>query len=196
MRAAGPRQLSFLLLVLLFGLGVPHEAAAQSFGCHIGLRQQPRIWVYTDTDGARRQLRHYEISESIGAVLEDLAPAYRRRAYPVEVIRNAETRRLVEGMDLFSCVSGKLLRVQVGLRRLLKNPKNPKTINLMTVTFDLSDHSKLDDTRKVHLGPFRLLGVDPNNPAEVKAALSPIIADRVADCVFGSDAACAAVRSR
>ena len=196
MSAAGPRRGTFLPLVLLVGLVVPGEAAAQSFGCHIGLRQQPRIWVYTDTDGARQQPRHYEISESVGAVLNDLAPAYRRRAYPVEVIRNADTRRLVEGMDLFSCVSGKLLKVQVGLRRLLKNPENPKTITLMTVSFDLSDHSKLDDTREVHLGPFRLLGVDPNDAAEVKAALSPIIADRVADCVFGSTAACAAVRSR
>ena len=196
MRAVGRRRQPMLLLVLLFGLGVPGEAAAQSFGCHIGLRQQPRIWVYTDTDGARRRLRHHEISESVGAVLRDLAPTYRRRAYPVEVIRNADTRRLVEGMDLFSCVSGKLLKVQVGVRRLLKNPENPETITLMTVTFDLSDHSKLDETKKVLLGPFRLLGVDLNDPKEVKAALSPIIANRVADCVFGSDAACAAVRSR
>ena len=196
MRAVGRRRQPMLLLVLLFGIGVPGEAVAQSFGCHIGFRQQPRIWVYTDTDGARRHLRHYEISESVGAVLKDLAPAYRRRAYPVEVIRNADTRRLVEGMDLFSCVSGKLLRVQVGVRRLLKNPEDPETITLMTVTFDLSDHSKLDETKKVLLGPFRLLGVDLNDPKEVKAALSPIIANRVADCVFGSDAACAAVRSR
>ena len=46
------------------------EARAQSFGCQVGFRQKPRVWIYTDTEGAAGRLDSVAISETLGAVLE------------------------------------------------------------------------------------------------------------------------------
>ena len=61
----------------------------------------------------------------------------------------------------------------------------------MSLTFTLRDPRKLEATREVELGPFRLLLADPGDAGSLKAALSPIIAERLADCLFdGEQGAC------
>ncbi|MDJ0943589.1 MAG: hypothetical protein QNJ30_09000 [Kiloniellales bacterium] len=174
-----------LAVILLPGLTV--EVRAQSFGCLIGFRQQPRIWIYTDPEGAGRRLRPVRISETVGEVLEELAPEDGRRPYSFEVVRNNEAHNLIDDLDLLSCTSGKRLDVAVRSRKILKYPEDPKSFTLMSFTFTLRDPRKLKTTREVELGPFRLLLADPGDPGSLKAALAPIIAERLADCLFDAD---------
>ena len=190
----------FAMAVLLLGLilvsgltllpGWSAEVRAQSFGCQIGFRQQPRIWIYTDTEGAGRRLEPVRISETVGAVLEELAPQGERRPHRFEVVRNNEAHNLLDDLDLLSCTSGKRLDVLVHARKILKFPEDPKSFTLISLTFTLREQRKLEAVRTVELGPFRLLLADPQNPGSLKAALSPIIAERLADCLFDGDIAC------
>ncbi len=180
----------FLLLGLTLVPGWTAEVRAQSFGCQIGFRQQPRIWIYTDTEGAGRRLEPVRISETVGAVLEELAPEGRRRPYRFEVVRNNDAHNLLDDLDVLSCTSSKRLDVAVRARKILKFPEDPKSFTLISLTFTLREQRKLEATRTVELGPFRLLLADPDDPGSLKTALSPIIAERLADCLFDSDFAC------
>ncbi len=170
-----------LVLGLVLLTGWTAEVRAQSFGCLIGFRQQPRIWIYTDTEGAGRRLETVRISETVGEVLEELAPEGGRIPYSFEVVRNNDAHRLIDELDLLSCTSGKRLDVAVETRKILKYPEDPKSFTLMSFTFTLRDPRKLEESKRVELGPFRLLLDDPGG---LKAALSPIIAERLADCLF------------
>jgi len=180
----------FLALGLTLLPGWTVEVRAQSFGCQIGFRQQPRIWIYTDTEGAGRRLKPVRISETVGAVLEELAPEDGRTPYSFEVVRNNDAHHLLDDLDLLSCTSGKRLDVLVQARKILKFPEDPKSFTLLSLTFTLRDPRKLEATQAVELGPFRLLLADPHDSGSLKAALSPIIAERLADCLFDDHLAC------
>ena len=181
-----------LCLVPAFALlpGRTAEVRAQSFGCMIGFRQQPRVWIYTDSEGAGRRLETVRISETVGEVLEELAPEGGRIPYSFEVVRNNDAHHLLDDLDLLSCTSGKRLDVAVRTRKILKYPEEPRSFTLMSLTFTLRDPHKLEETRRVELGPFRLLLDDAGDPGGLKAALTPIIAERLADCLFDADLAC------
>ena len=186
----GPLTLGPLTLGLVLLTGWTAEVRAQSFGCLIGFRQQPRIWIYTDTEGAGRRVETVRISETVGAVLEELAPEGGRVPYSFEVVRNNDAHHLIDDLGLLSCTSGKRLDVAVQSRKILKYPEEPKSYTLMSFTFTLRDPRKLRQTQRVELGPFRLLLDDPRDAGGLKAALSPIIEERLADCLFDSDLAC------
>ncbi len=177
-----------LALTLLPGWTV--EVRAQSFGCLIGFRQQPRIWIYTDAEGAGRRLAPVRISETVGEVLEELAPEGGRTPYSFEVVRNNDAHHLIDDLDLLSCTSGKRLDVAVQTRKILKFPEDPKSFTLLSLTFTLREAKKLEETRSVELGPFRLLLEDSGDPGGLRAALAPIIEERLADCLFDSDLVC------
>ena len=190
----------FALAALLLGLFLPHgftllpgwtsEVRAQTFGCQIGFRQQPRIWIYTDSEGAGRRLKPVRISETVGEVLEELAPEGGRTPYSFKIVRNNDAHNLLDDLDLLSCTSSKRLDVAVQARKILKYPEDPKSFTLMSLTFTLRNSQKLEAGQTIELGPFRLLLADPANPRSLKAALSPIIAERLADCLFDGDLAC------
>ncbi len=179
-----------LLLGVTLLSGWTAEVRAQSFGCLIGFRQQPRIWIYTDPEGVGRRLRPVRISETVGEVLEELAPEGRRRPYSFEVVRNNDAHKLIDDLDLLSCSTGKRLDVAVRSRKILKYPEDPKSFTLMSFTFTLRDPRKLETADKVELGPFRFLLADSGEPGRLKAALAPIIAERLAGCLFDPDPAC------
>ena len=166
------------------------EVRAQSFGCLIGFRQQPRIWIYTDAESAGRRLETVRISETVGEVLEELAPEGGRVPYTFEVVRNNDAHHLIDDLGLLSCTSGKRLDVAVQTRKILKYPEDPKSYTLMSLTFTLRDPRKLEETQSVELGPFRLLLDSPGDAVGLKTALSPIIEERLADCLFDSILAC------
>lgn len=165
-------------------------ASAQSFGCQVGFRQKPRVWIYTDTEGAAGRLDSVAISETLGAVLESLAPPRRRPAYSFEVVRNNDAQQLLDDLDLLSCVSGKRLNVAVEALKILKFPEAPRSFTLMTFSFTLEDQGKLEDKEPVELGPFRFLLPDPRDGEALAGALTPIVAERLADCVFQDGLSC------
>lgn len=179
--------------VSLTGSLVPYAgpgARAQSFGCQIGFRQNPRVWIYTDAESAGSRLDSVHISEVLGSVLESLAPPRRRPAYSFEVVRNNDAQRLLEDLDLLSCVSGKRLNVAVDALKILKFPEAPRSFTLMTFNFTLQDQGKLEGQAPVELGPFRLLLPDPRDGEALAGALTPIVAERLADCVFEDSLTC------
>lgn len=171
-------------------LGASSPAEAQAFGCQVSFREQPRVWIYTDVQGGSSQMELVRVSETVGEVLGDLEPRSGQDRYSFDVIRNNTTRRLFEQLDILSCVAGKMLQVDLTSKKILKNPEDPASFTLVSFTFRLQDHSKLDDTREVEMGPFRLLLADPQNPKLLKTGLSPIIEGGVADCVFQGAAHC------
>ncbi len=170
--------------------GADSGASAQSFGCQIGFRQKPRVWIYTDTEGAAGRLDSAEISETLGEVLASLAPPRRRPAYSFEVVRNNAAHRLLEDLDLLTCVSGKRLNVAVDALKILKFPESPRSFTLLTFSFTLQDQGKLEDKETVELGPFRFLLPDPRDDKALAGALTPIVAERLADCVFQDGLTC------
>ena len=170
--------------------GADPGARAQSFGCQVGFRQQPRVWIYTDTEGAAGRLDSVAISETLGAVLESLAPPRRRPAYSFEVVRNNDAHRLLEDLDLLTCVSGKRLNVAVDGLKILKFPEAPQSFTLLTFSFTLQDQGKLEDKEPVELGPFRFLLPNPRDGEALAGALTPVVAERLADCVFQDGLAC------
>lgn len=188
--------LAALLLGAAFFFGPPSlpggatGAWAQSFGCQVGFRQKPRVWIYTDTEGAAGRLDSVAISETLGAVLESLAPPRRRPAYSFEVVRNNDAQQLLDDLDLLSCVSGKRLNVAVEALKILKFPEAPRSFTLMTFSFTLEDQGKLEDKEPVELGPFRFLLPDPRDGEALAGALTPIVAERLADCVFQDGLSC------
>ena len=186
----GPALVLGLMLGFTLLPGWTTEVRAQSFGCLIGFRQQPRIWIYTDTEGSGRRLEPVRISETVGEVLQELAPESGRIPYSFEIVRNNDAHHLIDELDLLSCTSGKRLDVAVQARKILKFPEDPKSFTLMSLTFTLRDPRKLEETQAVELGPFRLLLADPRDGDSLKAALSPIIEERLAGCLFDSVLAC------
>ena len=170
--------------------GADPGARAQSFGCQVGFRQQPRVWIYTDTEGSAGRLDSVAISETLGAVLESLAPPRRRPAYSFEVVRNNDAHRLLEDLDLLTCVSGKRLNVAVDALKILKFPEAPQSFTLLTFSFTLQDQGKIEDKEPVELGPFRFLLPNPRDGEALAGALTPIVAERLADCVFQDGPAC------
>lgn len=163
---------------------------ADSFGCQIGLRQQPRIWIYTEAEESGNRLQLVRISETIGTILEELDPEDGRRAYSVAVVRNNAARRLIEDLDLLSCLSGKLLNVDVASRKILKFPEDPKSFTLLSFTFRLEDQSEPAAGEPVEMGPFRFLLPDPEDPKLLKEALSPVVAEGLAGCIFRGELHC------
>ena len=181
---------ALLIAPSLLLAGKATGAWAQSFGCQVGFRQKPRVWIYTDTEGAGTRLDSVAISETLSAVLESLAPPRRRPAYSFEVVRNNDAHRLLDDLDLLSCVSGKRLNVAVEALKILKFPEAPRSFTLMTFSFTLQDQGKLDDKEPVELGPFRFLLPDPRDGEALAGALTPIVAERLADCVFQDGLSC------